>query len=264
MLEQQLQDGRVLVSYKSRQAELKIFENKLFRWLCVDDEQAIQSCMLLAEPAKLILPYQQFMMMWQLLRRENLPMTASLLGIGGGDIIRYLRSTFPKMNIVAVDKEPQIARIASEYFLIKPDQNQLTLQIEDAKEFIKKPHRHDLLLIDIVANNSWPNFLSEISFWQECHSSLNQNGIMVVNVIPESEEHLLNILKMLKEVFGHLPLCMGVPEHKNIVLLMPLSVKAIPSIAHLQKRCVELQRNSDLPFLQGAEILEKDSVLQRG
>lgn len=264
MLEQQLQGGCVLASHKSGQAELRVFENKLFRWLCSDDEQAIQSCMLLAEPTKLILPYQQFMMMWQLLQRESPPMTASLLGIGGGDIIRYLQMAFPLMKIVAVDNEPQIAQIASEYFLIRPDQKQLTLQIEDAKEFIKKPQRHDLLLIDIVENNKLPDFLSEILFWKTCKESLNENGIIIANIIPESETHFSNILKMLQVVFGHLPLCLEVPEHKNIVLLMTLSFKAIPSISELHKRYLELQENSDLPFMQGVEILERDNVLRNG
>ena len=264
MLEQQLQGGCVLASHRSGQAELRVFENKLFRWLCFDDEQAIQSCMLLAEPEKLILPYQQFMMMWQLLQRENPPTTASLLGLGGGDIIRYLQKYFPLMKIVAVDNEPQIARIASEHFLVRPDQKQLTLQIEDAKEFIKKPHQHDLLLIDIVENNKLPGFLSEILFWKNCKESLNENGIMIANIVPESEEHFLNTLKMLKNVFGHLPLCLEVPEHKNIVLLMPLSFKAIPSNTELQKQCLESQENSDLPFLQCVEILEKDNVLRDG
>ena len=262
MLEQQLQGGCVLASYKSGQAELRVFENKLFRWLCFDDEQAIQSCMLLAESAKLILPYQQFMMMWQLLQRQNTPLTVSLLGIGGGDIIRYLQMAFPLIKIVAVDNEPKIAKIASEYFLIRPDQKQLTLQIEDAKEFIKKPQRHDLLLIDIVENNKLPGFLSEDSFWKNCKESLSENGIMIANIVPESAEHLLNILKMLKKLFGYLPLCLEVPEHKNIVLLMPRSFKSMPSKAELQKRCLKLQKDSELPFLQCVEILEKDNVLR--
>jgi len=264
MLEQQLQGGCVLANYKSEQAELRIFENKIFRWLCFDDEQAIQSCMLLAEPAKLILPYQQFMMMWQLLQGENTLTTASLLGIGGGDIIRYLQRAFPLMKIVAVDNEPQIAQIASKYFRVQPDQKQLTLQIEDAKEFIKNSQRHDLLLIDIVENNKPPGFFSEISFWKNCKESLNENGIMIVNIIPESAEYLLNTLKMLKKVFGYLPLCMEVPEHKNIVLLMPLSFKAMPSSAELQKQCLRLQKDSELPFLQCVEILQKDNVLREG
>ena len=62
---EQLQDGRVLASQSGQQNRLTVIENKLFRWLCFDDQQAIQSCMLLTEPEKLILPYQQFMMMWQ-------------------------------------------------------------------------------------------------------------------------------------------------------------------------------------------------------
>lgn len=254
-----LQNGRVLVSQSSQQGRYTIFENKLFRWLCFDDERAIQSCMSLIKPEKLLLPYQSFMMMWQFLYKETLPVSVSLLGMGGGDLIRYLRSTFPLMKITAVDNEPQMARVASEYFLIKPDQEKLTLQIEDAQEFIKKSFRHDLLLIDIVENNRLPNFLSDISFWQDCRSSLNVNGIMVVNIIPESQNHFLGILKMLRNVFGSLPLCIEVPEHKNIVLLMPLASDGMPSLSELQRRSAMLQMESELPFQECMEILVRDN-----
>ena len=221
MMIEQLQNGRVLFSESVGQAVITVLENKLYRWLCFNDEQAIQSCLNLESPEKLVLPYQQYMMMWRLLAKDKAPSSASILGIGGGDIIRFLRSSFPSIKITAVDNEPRIAQIASEYFLIKPDQVYLTLQIEDAQIFIKKPHRHDLLLIDIVANNVLPYFLAKLSFWQDCHASLNEAGIMVVNFIPDSKSHFLLVLDMLRDVFGHLPFCLEVPEHKNVVLLMP-------------------------------------------
>jgi len=258
---EQLQDGRVLASYQGQQGTFNIFENKLFRWLCVDEEQAIQSCMCIAEPAELILPYQQFMMMWQLLCTEKIPHSTCLIGIGGGDIIRYLQKAFPKMEITAVDNEPQIVKIASEYFLIKPEQKKLTLQIESAEQYIKKSHQHELLLIDVVANSVLPSFLSEIDFWKNCHAILNEHGIMVVNVIPESEEHFLNILEVLRSVFGHIPLCVEVPEHKNVVLLVTRSIDMLPSLSVLKQRSAEQQKTSALPFMQWVEILEKNNIL---
>lgn len=259
MIIDQLSNAQLLIKQQTAAGTIKVFENSLFRWLCLEDEQAIQSCMSKSKPAKLILPYQKFMMMWQLLSPDSVPMKACLLGLGGGDLIRYLQQHFPKMKLLAVEKEPQMAKLATEYFQIKPDQKHLTLEMADAEEFIKKTAKHDLLFIDIVANNVLPNFLSEISFWRDCHSLLNQNGIMVVNVIPSSENEFLTLLQMLRETFGHLPLCMGVPDHKNIVLLVPLAGESIPSLDELKRRSVELQQQSDLPYGQCVEVLERDN-----
>jgi len=256
---EQLQDGRIVDSRSCQHGMRTVFENKHFRWLCFDDEDAIQSCMPLAEPEKLVLPYQHFMMMWQLFCGETLPSRASLLGIGGGDIIRYLRSTFPNMKITAVDNDPHMAQLANKYFLIKPVQEQLTLQIEEAQTYIKKTQRNDLLFIDIVANNVLPELLYALSFWKDCHASLTENGIMAVNIIPESEAGFVKILEMLRDIFGHLPLCMGVPDHKNIVLLMSMS--ATPKLNDLRLRGVELQKNSLLPFSLCVDILAKDNGL---
>jgi len=258
---EQLQDGRVLASYQGHQGTFNILENKLFRWLCVNEEQAIQSCMCIAEPAELILPYQQFMMMWQLLCSEKSSHSTCLIGIGGGDIIRYLQKTFPTMEITAVDNEPQIAKIASKHFLIKPEQKKLTLQIESADQYVGKNHQHDLLLVDVVANSVLPSFLSEIGFWKNCHASLNEHGMMVVNVIPESEAHFLNILEVLRSVFGHIPLCVDIPDHKNIVLLILRSEDMVPSLNTLNQKGVEQQKNSVLPFAKCVEILAKNNNL---
>jgi len=257
---EQLQEKNVIARHVGEHGVLIVCENKLFRWLCFDDEQAIQSCMPRTEPTKLVLPYQQFMMMWQLLR-DDIPNSANLLGVGGGDIIRYLRSSFPSMKITAVDSEPQIVKIAHEYFAIKPDKEHLILQIEDAQTFIKTPQHHDLLFVDITANNVLPDFLHTPSFWQDCHASLNENGIMMVNILSESEEAFVKLLQMLRNTFGHLPWCMSVPDHKNIVLLMPLRSEAMASLSELQEKSATLEKGSDLPFLKCTSIIAKDNPL---
>jgi len=257
---EQLTNPQLLVNQQTVQGEVKVFENNLFRWLCFDDEQVIQSCMSRKEPTKLILPYQQFMMMWSLLRVDSSPKQACLLGLGGGDIVRYLRAYFPLMDVLAVDSDPVIAKLASKYFSITPDQKHLIIEIADAENVIQKLHNHDLLFIDIMVKNKLPEFLLKTSFWQNCYSSLNENGIMVVNVIPDSDSEFLNLLKTLREIFGHLPLCMGVPDHKNIVLLMPLLETSMLSLSQLKQRIPTLQTQADLPYEQCIEILTQDNV----
>lgn len=242
----------------TKQGRVKVFENSLFRWLCFDDEKIIQSCMLKDAPAKLNLPYQPFMMMWQLLFNQQ-PSTACLLGLGGGDMVRYLSNKFPLLKLQVVEHNSDIAKVASEYFLIQPEQNQLTVEIADAEEFIKNGQQYDLLFVDIVADNKLPDSLFLESFWQNCHNKLNDNGILVVNVVSESENKFLELLVMLRKEFGHLPLCMGVPDHKNIVLLMP--VGDIPKLDQLKQRSKKLQRQSELPFQECIEILMKDNVI---
>ncbi len=241
----------------AEQGQIKVFENSLFRWLCFDDEEAIQSCMLKNNPARLNLPYQLFMMMWQLLVNTQ-PSTACLLGLGGGDMVRYLRKNFPSMKLQIIEYDSDVAKLASEYFLIQPEQNQLTVEIADAKEFIKNSQQHDLLFIDIVADNKLPDFLFTESFWQHCYQKINDDGVMIINFISESENKFLELLKILRNKFGHLPLCMGVPDHKNIVLLVPTG--NIPKLDELKRRSKELQQ-SGLPFNECMDILVKDNVI---
>ncbi len=261
MIIDQLSNATLLTKQKTEQGMIKVFENSLFRWLCFDDEQAIQSCMLRKKPAKLMLPYQPFMMMWQLLKFDQPPENTCLLGLGGGDLVRYLRKHIPSINIHAVDNDAVVVKFATEYFELYPDQN-LTIEINDAEEFIQNSEQYDLLLIDVVKDNALPGFISKKEFWKHCHHSMNDNAVIVLNVIPESEKSFLALLKLLCEEFGHLPLCMGVPDHKNAVLLMPVSEKAIPNLQELKRRGDELQGQSGLPFKVCVKILVKDNVVR--
>jgi len=261
MIIDQLSNATLLTKQKTEQGMVKVFENSLFRWLCFDDEQAIQSCMLRKKPAKLMLPYQPFMMMWPLLKTDQPPLKMALLGLGGGDLVRYLRKHIPFINVRAVDNDAVVVKFATEYFELCPDQN-LTVEIADAEEFIQRSEQYDLLLIDVVKDNALPEFIHKKAFWEHCHHSLNNEAVIVLNVIPESEKSFLALLKLLREEFGHLPLCMGVPDHKNVVLLMPVSEKAIPDLKELKRRGDELQMRSGLPFKECVEILVRDNVVR--
>jgi len=261
MMTDQLSNGQLIATRQSLSGVIKVFENSLFRWICLEDEQAIQSCMLKDQPTSLILPYQQFMMMWQLLLREKTPASVCLMGVGGGDIVRYLSHTFPALDLLAVDHDPEIARVACEFFLLQPDQQHFTIEIAAAERFIKKPAQFDLLLIDIVADNAMPGFIFDVDFWRDCHSNLKTGGVLVANIIPQSEGSFVKLLEIIQAVFGHLPLCMDVPEHKNVVLLLALTQDSVPSINELQQRSVELKNNSDLPFDECMTILRKDNAM---
>lgn len=240
------------------QGKIKVFENSLFRWLCFDEDKIIQSCMLKSDPEKLNLPYQPFMMMWQLLFNAA-PTEVCLLGLGGGDMVRYLQKAFPLMKLRVVEEDASVAKIASEYFLISPQQSPLTVEIADAKEFIKNSQQYELIFVDIVVANKFPEFLSTESFWKQCHLSLEGRGVVMVNIVSESEDKFIELLCVMRKVFEHLPLCMGVPDHKNIVLLMP--VGDIPEIKELKQRAAKLQQQSELPFQQCLEVLVKDNVI---
>jgi len=255
---EQLSNAQLLVKESTAQGSYKVFENKLFRWLCFDDEHVIQSCMSQQQPEKLILPYQQFMMMWQLISFQVPPVKTCILGLGGGDTVRYLQQQFPLTSLLVVEKEAAIAKVAADYFQIKPDQKLLTIEIADAEQFVTKNQQFDLMLIDIVVDNKSPYFFNKKSFWEHCKQNLRSNGVLVVNVLFDSEKNFLDLMSNLQKEFGHLPLCMGVPEHKNIVML--ISTGRMPSISEMKLRCNILQEQSDLPFQQCMNVLERDNL----
>ena len=249
MITDQLGNPRLLAQH----GEIHIYENSQYRWLCFDDEQALQSCMLKADPAKLVLPYQHCMMLWPLFQKQHVE-KACFIGLGGGDLVRYFQSRFPQIQLHAVDHNAAMVRLATEYFSLKPEANTLTIEVADAEQFLTKNITFDLVFIDIVNDNSMPECLFKPAFWASCAQSLNKNGIVLVNCIVDSETVLMTVLKVLQQCFGYVPVCMDVPDHKNIVLVVPVSETQIPTPEELQKY-KRVQNADDISYQNCIDIL---------
>ena len=260
MIEQDWQ-GELLRSFDGLQGELHIRQDDERRWLSFTDSPAIQSCMLHSDHAQLVLPYQQTMMMWPLFVTST-ARRAVLMGVGGGDMIRYLQQHYPDISIQAVDEDPVMLQAACEYFAIKPGQS-LALQVDEAEQYVQRLQQPlDVLLIDIVADDATPGCLYKRSFWQACQHGLSATGIMIVNVIPDSESDFVSLLEQLRSVFGQLPVCASVPGHRNVVLFVPSEQCMVQGLDELRVRAETLHRQTSLPVDEFLDVLKKDNRIR--
>jgi len=260
MADQQWQ-GMQLHARMGLQGEVLVLQDKSRRWLNFADSPAIQSCMLRNDPAQLVLPYQHTMMMWPLFMTATLK-HAVLIGVGGGDMIRYLQQHYPAVSIQAVDEDPVMLQIACNYFSVNPG-SMLALQVDTAEQFVQHIQQpQDLLLIDIVANDAMPACLYDNEFWQACQHGLSATGIMIVNVITSSETEFVALLEQLRSVFGHLPVCVSVPEHRNVVLFLSANLDDVPNLDELQARAESLSRQTSLPVESVMDVLKTDNRIK--
>lgn len=243
--------------------EIEVFEDEQSRWLCRDGSQTIHSCMSLLEPSRLELSYQRFMMAWQIFSVGKFPASALVLGLGGGDSVRYLRAHFPDTNITAVEIDADIAKIACEHFLLQPQPDKLQLCIQDAGDFMQHYQQQtDLILLDMLVAEQMPAFMFAQQFWQDCKDALSGNGQIVVNTLLASSDQFSELLQCLQRVFGYLPVCMGVPEHRNVVLLIGSQALAETSIEKLIEVAKSLSADKDIDFMQCVDALARDNKVK--
>lgn len=106
-----------------------------------------------------------------------------VLGMGGGSIIKSLRETFEyQKNIVAVDIDPEIIKLAKDEFGISSSERLQIIQ-QDASEYVKNSkEKFQLIIIDLFINLDVPPVFYEKEFCENVSALLQKNGFIIFNV----------------------------------------------------------------------------------
>lgn len=109
---------------------------------------------------------------------------ALVLGVAGGSVIKTLVNEIHfEGKITGVDIDPNIIKIANEYFKLNEIKN-LNIVIDDAFEFVlKTKDRYDLIIIDIFQDTTMPNFLFEKFFINRICFLLKSKGVVLFNTM---------------------------------------------------------------------------------
>lgn len=100
-----------------------------------------------------------------------------LLGMGGGTILRQLKTHGFNVDVVEIDG--RMKTIAHEYFGIAKDYN---IVVDDARHYIKtSPKKYDVIIYDLYHSETPPIHLMTQEAFAEIHQLLNNKGILAIN-----------------------------------------------------------------------------------
>ena len=142
----------------------------------------IQSEIDLDDPLLLMEPYTQAMTLGLLWRPQ--PSDIYIAGFGGGRLPLILHHYLPNACIDCTDIEPNIVKIAEQFFGVQCDER-LQVAIEDGRRWLEKTDKlYDLILLDVFLDNGYsPYRMSTVEFFQLCHSRLLPGGVVVINLL---------------------------------------------------------------------------------
>ncbi|NGX85151.1 fused MFS/spermidine synthase [Aequorivita sp. KMM 9714] len=105
-----------------------------------------------------------------------------LLGLGGGSIIQSLRETFEyQKNIIAVEIDPEIIKLAKDEFGISPS-NTLQIVQADAFDYVKtSKEKFQLIIIDLFIDTTVPSKFFKKEFCDNVSRLLQKNGFIIFN-----------------------------------------------------------------------------------
>ncbi len=143
-----------------------------------------------------------------------------LIGLGGGTIIYQMKKIFDKIDITAVENDPEMVE-AKNHFL--PEKVDFKLKIGDGAEFVNKTNeKYNLIIFDAYDNYNIPEIFLKESFLNDVYDKLDENGIFAVNYIPiEHNEPLIKMNNSKKFTIYQI----DIKESANKLLLFSKNLK---------------------------------------
>ncbi|MBW3634134.1 MAG: fused MFS/spermidine synthase [Chloroflexi bacterium] len=202
------------------------------RSLILNEGRAVHS---VYDPDKLLTggPWDYFMVAPLLVDGRNAPAPrdALLIGLAGGTVARQLTAAYGPIPIAGVEIDPEIDRVAREYFALDELAN-VEVIVADGRYALKSSDAtFDLIGVDAYRQPYIPFQLTSREFFQEVSDHLRPGGVAVVNAGRTSTDfRLVEALgATMRDVFPHV-VAIDVDRYTNTILVgsdTPLSAESL-------------------------------------
>ncbi len=231
-------ESQLLYSGLIDDESIEVREWQQYRWLHIGDN-SVQTLMRMDAIDQLVLPNIQALLSVLLF----CPSSKRLLnlGLGGASIERYLDSKWPEIEIRSVESNEQIIQLAKDYFHLPK-----TIDvIHDSAEYFLSKHDdiYNIILCDIFSADIHASCLYKNDFYANINKCIDKKGVLAINILPESEEDVVNVLLPMKNYFDYIYL-LEFPEFSNAIIFA--SCQKLPNSTELKKRADALFKKTGL------------------
>lgn len=180
--------------------------------------------------------------------------TATIMGLGAGSMAKNLLSSFTGVNVHAIEYREAVAEIAKKYFYL-PDTNRLVIHLDDAVNYIKCTNiKSDIIFSDLYNSKGMEPKQIKASFLRDCKSTLNKEGILVLNIWHTSPKLREELDDLLAIEFDNRLLSFEVESGNRIVLAFKNDIPLITK-DELFTKGKWLQEEMKIPMERYAKLL---------
>lgn len=191
-----------------------------FRSLHFGRDGARQSVVKPGDPDHLELPYAKVAMIG--LAMPARVQRVLVVGLGGGSLPSFLRKHFPAAEIDAVDIDPEVIKVAKEYFGFREDSS-MRAHLADGRGFIEAVRRpYDIIFLDAFGSDSVPERLTTMEFLRAVRRALAPDGVVVGNIWgPYANRLYHSMVRTYREAFDELVVLDVRGAGNKILLALP-------------------------------------------
>ncbi|MDX1957138.1 MAG: hypothetical protein SFU98_01125 [Leptospiraceae bacterium] len=195
---------------KTKYSHIKVLDEGSIRTMYFvrdNGEEVIESSQDKLFPKNLFLLYTQKMFASMLIQPK--PEKAILAGLGGGSMVHYINHTYPNLELDVVEIDPEIYKLAKEYFSLK-ENKRTKIYIEDFFVHIKKnKQKYSIIFMDAFLKPSELTDESGINlkakdkeFLNDLKNHLAPNGVVAFNI--NTHSGFKKDIKLIRESFKNI------------------------------------------------------------
>jgi predicted membrane-bound spermidine synthase len=210
------------------------------RYLILDDN--FHSAMDLSNPDRDVFAYTEYFHLPFIMNSE----IRKVLFIGGGGFTgpKSFLERYPNVTVDVVEIDPEVIRVAEQYFNVDWTNPRLHIYNEDGRVFLQQTsQRYDSVILDAYSKSYVPFHLMTEEFFRLLANHMTASGTVVSNLIAQtsgsSSQLLAAEVKTMQTVFPNVYAFAtrgsDYPSLQNIIVLDSLSVKRLsePELAQL-------------------------------
>jgi len=206
-------------SYDNKSSDaISISENDYYRWIAFDD--VIQSVMHKRKPWQLTLPHQTAILLPLIFSK---PENILELGLGGGNLVRYLSHLSTDINLTSVECNQTVIDSFKQYF--NPEKakvsiihNRAEIWLTDKKLSKQITENLDWLICDVY-QQQLSDFKGTLKLLDIFMNTLTAESCLSIN-LPDSSDQEVNLcLTVLQQLqTNHRVVYFHVPNYLNVVI----------------------------------------------
>ena len=227
-----------LIVYRTQDefGDILVIDCELFRHLTFDSGLT-QSSIDLRKPNKLVHEYTHAMV---LVTAFVNPRHVTILGLGGGCLLRSISDIWPQSKIHVVELRKRVYEVAVDYFGI-PNNKNTTISIMDAEQHLidAEDASTTIIFADMFTAYCMNPFQMQQNFIKQCYRVLSNKGWLVINY-HEITELEADFFKFMRSIFADVCIYKTVIGNNNIIFASKHAIDSLPGYAQavreLEKR----------------------------
>ena len=184
-----------------------------------------------------------------------------IVGLGGGTMPVFLRHYYPNAHIDVVEIDPDVVKVARDYFGFREDAS-LRAHVGDGRKFVESVREpYDVVFLDAFGTRNVPPHLATVEFLRAVKRSVKPSGVIIGNIWGRASNPLYDSMaRTYQEVFDELYI-VDVPGTTNKIML---SLTRKQSLDRAQFSRLARTLGSDKGFTFDAGDIAEDQFTNAG